>query len=61
MDETLKASLASIFRHLLTTAGGVLVAEGWITDAQLEQTAAGVAAIVIAVAWGIWQKKKAAK
>lgn len=48
--------LQGIIRHILTTAGGGLVAAGTITEAQLIAIAGGVSAL-IGVAWSFWQKR----
>ena len=57
MNDTTKQMLTGLVRHFLTTAGGVLVANGWITEGGLEATAGGVAAIVVGLIWSLVSKR----
>lgn len=54
-----KEQIFGILRHILTTAGGALVAKGAIDEATLME---GVGAVVtlVGVAWSFWVKKNAA-
>ena len=53
MQETL-----GVIRHALTAAGGGLIANGTITDSDLQAIVGGVIA-VLGVAWSIYQKRQA--
>jgi hypothetical protein len=68
MNDTSTASwttlIAAFIRHLLTAAGGALLAAGTITPAQnteLINDGSGIAMIVIGILWSAYQKKQAAK
>lgn len=56
----LKALLGSLFRHLLTSGGGAIVAQGLLSGDQLNQLVGGATAVV-GVAMAVWQKIKASK
>jgi hypothetical protein len=47
-----------ILRHALTTAGGALVANGTISDGEL-QTGVGAVIAIVGLAWSIWEKRRA--
>lgn len=53
-------AVAGVIRHAVTTAGGALVAAGYLTSDQLT-TVAGAAAIIVGVAWSIIAKRPTAK
>ena len=53
-------SILGIIRHVLTTLGGALVANGTIDNTQL-QTGAGAVAVIIGIGWSVWAKRKEAK
>ena len=53
-----KAILGSLFRHLMTSAGGAVIAQGVVTADQLTQ-AIGAATTLIGVALSAYQKFKA--
>jgi hypothetical protein len=50
--------IAGIIRHLLTAAGGVLVAGGYLTSDQWT-TIAGALAIIVGVVWSVIAKRAA--
>ncbi len=50
--------LGGFARHLITTAGGALVANGTLTGSDLELVA-GAGAVLVGLAWSILQKKLA--
>lgn len=52
------ATIASVFRHLLTFGGGYLAAKGIELDGETIQALAGGFAALVGVIWGIIQKKK---
>jgi hypothetical protein len=51
-------SVWGIVRHILTTVGGALVTNGYVTDAQLE-TLVGAVVVLAGVTWSVIQKKRA--
>jgi hypothetical protein len=53
-------AILGIIRHVLTTAGGALVANGTL-DANQLNTGAGALVVLIGVAWSIFAKRKEAK
>ena len=55
----ISALLGSILRHLLTSAGGAIIAQGVVTSDQLTQ-AVGAATTLFGVALSAFQKYKAA-
>ena len=52
-------AILGIIRHVLTTAGGALVANGTL-DANQLNTGAGALVVLIGVIWSVVAKKKAA-
>ena len=50
------AMIWGLLRHLLTTGGGVLVADGYVTNDELT-TVVGAIGIVGGVIWSLIQKK----
>ena len=50
------AAVMGIARHLLTIAGGFLVAQGTIDAAGVE-TLIGAGVAIVGVVWSIWDKK----
>lgn len=52
-------SVKSLVRHILSAAGGFLVAKGLVSADQLPEVVGAVITLV-AAAWGILSKKKAA-
>lgn len=57
------ALIGAIVRHVLTALGGILVATGMFSeeDNQLLVGSSGAFAMAIALAWSLYQKKRAAK
>ena len=55
-----KGMALGIVRHLLTTAGGALVAKG-VLDAGLMSTGVGSVVTIATIAWSIYQKYQANK
>jgi hypothetical protein len=53
----IKTAALGIVRHLLTTGGGYLVANGAVTDAQVE-TFVGATLALLGIAWSVWDKKR---
>ena len=56
----MNANLASLIRHILTAAGGFLVAKGLASADQVGELA-GAAVSISIVAWSIYNNKKTAK
>jgi hypothetical protein len=56
----IKVALGLLARHLLTTAGGMLVAKEWIDASQVEP-AAGALLILGGIVWSVIQKKRVTK
>ena len=54
-SDTLKPVLAGIVRHLLTTAGGALVAGGYMQSSEMSAFIGG-GMIVAGAIWSWWQK-----
>ena len=52
-------SIKSLIRHVLSAAGGFLVAKGLVSADQLPEIVGAVITLV-AAAWGVLSKKKAA-
>jgi hypothetical protein len=50
-------NLSSLIRHLLTAAGGFLVAKGLASPDQIGELA-GAAISIVGVAWSMWNNKK---
>lgn len=57
-SDTVSDILGGVVRHLVTSAGGGLVAHGFINSDQLTQLA-GAAALVVGIAWSAYQKYQA--
>ena len=53
-------NLASLIRHILTAAGGFLVAKGLASADQLAELVGAVVSIA-GVGWSVYNNKKAAK
>lgn len=51
-----KQVFSGLIRHVVTTFGGVMVANGYVTDGQLE-ILGGAAAIIFGCAWSAIDKK----
>lgn len=54
--EALKPILAGIVRHALTTAGGALVANGYMQSSQTSDFIGG-GMVIAGIAWSWWQKE----
>ena len=52
-----ESMIGGLVRHLLTTAGGALVAKGVIAATAVEPIIGGLMAL-FGVAWSLWRKKK---
>jgi hypothetical protein len=50
--------ILGVARHVLTTAGGGLVANGYVTNDEMSAIVGGVLALA-GVAWSIYQKHQA--
>jgi hypothetical protein len=55
MNEQAQAILAGIARHFLTTAGGFLVAHGYLASSETADFIGG-GMVLLGVAWSWWQK-----
>lgn len=55
-DELTKRLVAGIVRHVLTTAGGALVANGWIEAEQTTQLV-GVGMTIFGLLWSMKSKR----
>lgn len=55
----MNANLASLIRHILTAAGGFLVAKGLASADQVGELA-GAAVSISGVAWSMWKNKQSA-
>lgn len=53
MDKTV---ILGIVRHILTTGGGVLVTDGYVTSSELNELVGG-AVVLIGILWSIAHKK----
>jgi len=51
-------SIKSLIRHILSAAGGYLVAKGVVSADQLPEVVGAVITLA-AAGWGFWSKKKA--
>lgn len=49
-------AIAGLIRHALTTLGGVLVTNGWLSDGEL-QASIGAVVTVVGVVWSIYEKR----
>jgi hypothetical protein len=56
MNPVLKAALASLVRHLLTSIGSVLVAKGIWTEAEATEYLLPIAVLIVTVLWALIQK-----
>jgi uncharacterized membrane protein YebE (DUF533 family) len=56
----MNSNLASLVRHILTAAGGFLVAKGLASADQLAELVGAVVSIA-GVGWSVYNNKKAAK
>mgnify|MGYP001191656299 FL=1 len=56
----MNSNLASLLRHILTAAGGFLVAKGLASADQLAELVGAVVSIA-GVGWSVYNNKKAAK
>jgi hypothetical protein len=48
-------TVLGILRHVLTSAGGYLVADGLLTQSQLSD-GAGALCVLVGIIWSIWNK-----
>jgi len=55
----MNANLASLIRHILTAAGGFLVAKGLASADQVAELA-GAAVSISGIAWSMWKNKQSA-
>jgi hypothetical protein len=55
-SETLKPILAGMVRHLLTTAGGALVAGGYMQSSDMAGFVGG-GMLIAGIAWSWWNKR----
>jgi len=55
----MNANLSSLIRHLLTAAGGFLVAKGLASADQVGELS-GAAVSIVGIAWSIFKNKKEA-
>lgn len=46
-----------ILRHVLTTGGGVLVTDGYLSASQ-SQDAVGAILVLLGIAWSLWNKQQ---
>ena len=53
-------SIKSLIRHILSAAGGYLVAKGLVSADQLPEIVGAIITLV-AAAWGVLSKKKSAE
>jgi len=53
----MNAYFASLLRHVLTAAGGFLIAKGFVSSGQADELV-GAAVTVSGVAWSIYNNKK---
>ena len=56
IPELLQNIVGSVLRHLLTGVGGVLVAQGWVSDADWQKLLAGTIVFVAGLIWSLVQK-----
>jgi hypothetical protein len=54
----MKDSILGVLRHVLTTAGGAVAAQGHISEDEVS-TAVGALLALVGVVWSVWQKRKA--
>lgn len=55
----MKEAIFGIIRHILTTAGGVAVSAGFVTESEA-QTLVGAIVIVVGFVWSLIDKRKRA-
>ena len=58
-EKTMQAAIAGVIRHVLTTLGGGLIANGVISSDELSQ-AIGAIITLVGTAWSIISKQKRA-
>ena len=61
IPELLKSVVGSTLRHALTGIGAVLVAKGWVSEADFNSLLAGLIVIVAGYLWSLYLKWKAAQ
>lgn len=54
----MKDSILGVLRHVLTTAGGAIAAQGHLSTDEVT-TAVGAVLALLGVAWSVWEKRKA--
>lgn len=59
VERTMQSALAGVIRHLLTTLGGALVANGTLSADELS-AAIGAVVTLVGIAWSIVSKRTAA-
>lgn len=59
-DDTTKAVILGVLRHILTLAGGFLVARGVLDESQVE-TLVGGAWAILGVLWSVVEKRGRSK
>jgi hypothetical protein len=62
-ESALPDSVAAVIRHVVTAAGGALIADGVISQSSSSyvELAGGIAVALGGIAWSIWQKIHAKK
>lgn len=58
MDSTQKEQVMGVVRHIITFAGGLLVARGKLQPTEVE-TIAGIISAIVGVGWSFLAKTKA--
>ena len=56
-EDVMQAALLGVIRHVLTAAGGALVANGALTGDEL-QTAVGAISALVGVMWSVLSKRQ---
>ena len=59
-SDTVSDIIGGVVRHIVTSAGGGLVAHGLINSDQLTQIA-GASALIVGICWSAYQKYQANK
>src|ERR1700689_2441363 len=59
-DSTLQPILAGVARHVITTAGGALVTDGYMQSSDMTAFVGG-GMVIAGIAWSWWQKEGQAK
>ena len=54
----MKESILGIIRHVLTTAGGAVAAQGHLTTDDVTISVGAILAL-LGVVWSVWEKRKA--